>query len=161
MHNRLFHALSVYDTVGLFVEFKDIGFECNPGDILISHRRCDHVTHTNLSIFENLLASFTKWGIETRMMPFGYVQAPYSMLSLIRHMSKKCHTGVRIKYNTPDSIYKNMLIQMDGIGPKTANKIVGVYGTMESLVLASTSDLVKLLGPKTGKYVYDVLREKK
>ena len=160
LRDRFFHALQEYTNVALFVEFMDIKYECRSDDTIISHWNCGHITYTNLSIFENILASYTKWGIEVRLLSFGYVQAPYSILNLIRHTTKECHSGIKVKYNKPDSVFKNMLVQIDGVGPKTAVKIVDRYKTMENLVLADLGDLTKTIGTKTGKHLYDVLRKK-
>lgn len=168
--DRLYHALETYDTVALFVEL-DPGMSYNTDDdtmtlvsptdfvVRVKHPNIGHIVTTTLAEYENMVASFTKWGVECRTIYFIPKQIPYSMFALIRHVTKGYHTGVKLKYrkdsDNSEAIFKNMIVQVPGVGVGSANKLIAFGLTsIKDIVETDKEVLERVLGKKKGTNVY-------
>lgn len=56
---------------------------------------------------------------------------------------------------------KTELTEIDGIGTKTAQKLLGIFGSVNNVKKADEQQLQEALGPKTGSEVYNYFHENK
>jgi len=115
-----------------------------------------HKTKSGVTLNEKVLHKLGGFARETD--DFILVNVPHSthlvkLLQRIRDESHRFavsyHTSLKRKQQTT-----SVLDGIPGVGPTTRKKLVREFGSGKGVTIASEQDLVRVLGPKTGKKVY-------
>lgn len=59
-----------------------------------------------------------------------------------------------------DEVLKAVLASLPGVGEKRAEKLLREFGSLKRVISASKSELMKVLGPKTGERLYEYFNKR-
>jgi len=152
--DKLFAACSIYDEVALFIETGNYEFIVSGfGDTNISCRVKQDLTITGkLALFEGACSTLGRYGIHVRQLR-SEAHFPYAIENLLTYY---IHDHQLIQPKSFTLQYKQALLEF--CTPLQTKKLMQHYPNMFWLCSASEESYKEILGSKTGKKLYDFIR---
>lgn len=158
--DKLARSFELYNDVALFVEIPQIRTSSTDGfhAIIVNQSVPDGSADVlQYAVLQNSLESWQREGVHVRQLQSESLWG-YAIASVLISITKDTHRGLEItKVKDYKSQYLNILSKFDGIGLKTAQKIVTQYPNLFWLCEKSEDDLRETIGKVTGKKLYDFI----
>lgn len=155
---KLAESFDTYSDVALFVETGQYDLiDVESGTLIRNYRLKDKEGTLRYDVFQNMLRSFARDGIYTQTF-LNVFEFPRSVHNLLNYIVKPTHKGIQYKSTDASSIYRNMIMQIPGIGIHKANKCVVDFPTLYDLCINAVDHHQEVFGKITGNRVYEFCR---
>lgn len=159
--DKLARSFELYNDVALFVEIPQIrttssdGFHATIVNQSVPDGSADVLQY---AVLQNSLESWQREGVHVRQLQSETLWG-YAIASVLISITKDTHRGLEItKLKDYRSQYLNILSKFDGVGLKTAQKIIKAYPNLYWLCSSSEEDIQDCIGKVTGKKLSDFIR---
>ena len=166
LKDKLLRSFELYDNVGLFIESGRYGLKIDSNNPLHAYLKI-HIDNLSqetgnadvirLAELHNSLHSFSQSGIMVYQLSSA-AQFPLSIYSALIYLSNDVHNGLTPKKQDIYFTSVAMLSKIDGIGVKTAMKLLDELGNIYWCSMMSEDDLQDIIGKSNGSKVYNFLR---
>lgn len=158
--DKLSRSFELYNDVALFVEIPQIRISSSDGfhATIINQSVPDGSADVlQYAVLQNSLASWQSEGVHVRQLQNEAFWG-YAIASVLISITKDTHRGLEItKVKDFKSQYLNILSKFDGIGQKTALKVIKNFPNLYWLCTYSEDDLKDAIGKVTGSKLYQFI----